>query len=77
MTGRKVYHVIPAAEGNWKVVEARAIRATSIHERKLDAINRARQLAKKGRMGQVIIHRTDGEVQKEYTYGKDPVRSLG
>jgi hypothetical protein len=70
--GRKVYHVTPAGEGDWKVKRERTDRADSIHENKQDAIDRARELATSGRLGQVVIHNQDGKIQSERTYRKDP-----
>ncbi len=70
---RRIYHVVPD-DGAWKVKGENSIRASSIHDRKPDAIARAKQLAKVGRLGQVIVHKADGSIQTEYTYGRDPVR---
>ena len=73
---RKTYHVTPAREG-WRVKRAGAGRADSIHENKTGAIARAKALANHAALGQVKVHRRDGEIQTEYTYGKDPRRSAG
>lgn len=70
-TQRRVYHVSPF-QNHWKVKAENASRATARHEKKSDAIADARERAKKGSLGQVIIHKGDGSIEKEYTYGKDP-----
>jgi hypothetical protein len=73
---RKTYHVTPAGD-DWRVKRAGAERADSIHENKADAIARAKVLAKQAPLGQVRVHRGDGEIQTEYTYGKDPRKTPG
>jgi uncharacterized protein YdaT len=72
MTKRKIYHVTHGANGGWKVKGENASRAVSNHDTKADAINRAKELAKNQDRGQVVIHKKDGTIQTEHTYGKDP-----
>lgn len=73
---RRTYHVTPA-DGAWRVKRAGAKRADSVHEKKSDAISRAKELAKKAKLGQVKVHGEDGEIQTEYTYGEDPRDIVG
>lgn len=73
---RKTYHVTPAGN-DWRVKRAGADRADSLHENKVDAIARAKELAKQATLGQVKIHRGDGEIQTEHTYHKDPRKTPG
>jgi hypothetical protein len=77
MTKRTVYHVVPTNDGDWKVEKKGAQRASAVSEDKQPAIQRATELAKKAPLGQVVIHKGDGTIQKEYTYGKDPRRYRG
>lgn len=46
MSQRKVYHVTPAAEGGWQVKDEQEERAASTHEKKDEAVARAKELAK-------------------------------
>lgn len=69
---RAKYHVTPTLGGDWRVKRVKAERADSIVENKLDAIARAKELAKGNGLGQVIVHGKDGKIQIEYTYGKYP-----
>jgi hypothetical protein len=71
MAERKVYHVNPSGR-SWKVEREGGSRPEAVSEDKDQAIERARELATSGELGQVIIHRQDGTIEKEYTYGKDP-----
>jgi hypothetical protein len=40
-------------------------------------VQKARELAKKQPLGQVVVHKEDGTIQTEYTYGDDPARTRG
>lgn len=51
--------------------------AAGISEGKDCAVARARELAKKAGLGQVIIHGMNGRIQTEYTYGRDPFPPKG
>jgi len=77
MASRKTYHVTPKSDGGWNVKAEKAGRASSIHGEKADAVDRARDLAKSQPLGQVVIHKKDGTIQTEYTYGKDPYPPKG
>ena len=77
MARRKTYHVTPRPDGGWNVKEENASRASSSHDTKAEAIARAKELAKKQALGQVIIHKQDGTIQTEHTYGKDPYPPKG
>ena len=72
MGKRKTYHVTPRPDGGWNVKAAEASRASSTHGTKADALERAKELAKNQDLGQVVIHKKDGTIQTEHTYGKDP-----
>jgi len=77
MSQRKVVHVVPANENKWAVKREHAHKASSLHDRKDDAIDRAKELAKAAPLGQVKIHKQDGTIQTEYTYRKDPEKYPG
>jgi Uncharacterized protein conserved in bacteria (DUF2188) len=64
--------VIPSQAGAWRVKRAGAERATTVHSTQSEAVVKARELAKKGADGTVIVHRVDGTVRQLSTYGKDP-----
>lgn len=77
MKPRKVYHVTPHGDGDWKVKAEGSKRAADIIENKAEAVERAIELAKSNPLGQVKIHGQDGKIQTEYTYGKDPYPPKG
>lgn len=77
MSNRKTYHVTPKPSGGWNVKQENADRASSSHDTKADAIDRAKELAKNQALGQIVIHKQDGTIQTEHTYRKDPYPPKG
>jgi hypothetical protein len=77
MNKRRVYHVIPAGDGDWKVKERGAERAVKIFEDKSDALALAKEIAKNSSLSQVVVHGKNGVIQTEYTYGQDPEKTEG
>ena len=78
MSKRVVYHVVPDKdEGGWKVRREGSDRASSTHDVKSDALERARELALNNDLSQVKIHGRDGKIQEEHTYGQDPEKYPG
>lgn len=76
MAKRVKYHVVPGDDG-WKVNKQGGQRASATAGTKAEAVQKAKDLAKAQPLGQVIIHKEDGTIQTEHTYGKDPERSPG
>ena len=77
---RRVYHVVhDKSSERWRIEREGAERATRRVDTKSEAISVARRLAEGGELGlgQVIVHRADGSIEKEYTYGNDPRRTPG
>lgn len=74
---RTVYHVSPHPDGGWKVQKEKAPRAIARHDKKNDAVARAKSTAQKNIPSQVIVHKADGEIQTEFTYGDDPKKKKG
>lgn len=76
MAKRTVYHVVPGKTG-WDVSKEGVQRPSATAKTKQEAVERARELAKQQPLGQVKIHKQDGTLQTEYTYGQDPERYPG
>ena len=72
MAKRTVTYVGPGKKGGWNVKRQGGQRSSGHFDKKDDAIDYSRQLAKKAGLGQLKIQKQDGTFQKEYTYGKDP-----
>lgn len=71
-SGRKSYHVTKKSGGGWNVKGAGSKRASSSHKTQKAAQKAATKLAKGQTKGQVVIHRANGQIRTEHTYGSDP-----
>jgi len=74
MTGKN-QHVVPH-QGQWAVKGAGNQRATSVHDTQQQAIDAARDLARK-QQAEVVIHRPDGRIRDKDSYGNDPYPPKG
>ena len=73
---RKVYRVRPDRQvGGWKIESG--ARTLSKHGTKEEALKRGRELARRESLGQLVVHGASGQIQAEYTYGKDPLERKG
>ena len=74
---RSVYHVT-ARDGKWVVTrQGHPDGEYDSFETKDEAIERARDEAGKATPSQVVVHRTDGTIEHEFTYGADPYPPRG
>jgi hypothetical protein len=71
MAKRTKIHVVNQ-DDSWKVKKEGSQRSSSVHDTKQAAEQAAREQAKKEPLSQVIIHKKDGTIQEEHTYGNDP-----
>ncbi len=74
---RQVYHVTPSSKGGWDVKGEGNKKPTGHFEKKTEAVARGKELAKAAPLGQIKIHKQDGKIQTEHTYGEDPERYEG
>ncbi|HAM38064.1 MAG TPA: hypothetical protein DCP53_01495 [Elusimicrobia bacterium] len=74
---RKVVYVNPDGKGGWNVKSRGAEKSAGNFENKSRAIGRAKEIAKNAPLGQVVVKKTNGKIQTEYTYGKDPYLPKG
>ena len=76
--GRKVYHSAPS-DGGWKVeISGRTIsnhRTQAASEQA--AIKAGHKAQNAGGLGQAILHKSNGRIREERTYGSDPRRTKG
>jgi hypothetical protein len=72
MAKRTTFHVTKRKDDDgWRVIRENASRASSVTDTKAEAVADARARAKAEPLGQVKVHKEDGKIQTEYTYGKD------
>lgn len=74
-TRRKVFHVSPNSSGEKWVVSQENSEFKREFETKTEAEEFAKTTAKKAELAQVKVHRKDGNMEYESTYGDDPERS--
>lgn len=72
MSKRTTCRVTQRADGQWQTKADGASRASSVASTKAEVVDRARELAKAQPLGQVVIHKSNGQIQTEHTYGKEP-----
>jgi len=69
---RQGQHVVPNTKGGWSVRKTGAARATKSFDTKSEAIDYARNLARK-QAGEFYVHSKDGTIRDRATYGRDPL----
>ena len=74
---RQVFEVAPHAKDGWDVKKEGGARASAHHDTKATAIADARERAKAAALSQVRVKGKNGQIQTEWTYGKDPHRTPG
>ncbi len=67
---KKNQHVVPHGK-EWAVKGEGNKRATRVTKTKKEAIQRAKEIAKK-RKSEVVIHNKDGTISNKNSYGNDP-----
>ena len=65
----QTYHVKNHEDG-WAVEAEGAKRPSAVEAKKADAVSRAREIAGNQQPAKVIVHKMDGTVQDEFTYGE-------
>lgn len=75
---RKVYHLVHTSDdGNWHLKLAGVDGYIGSFTTKQRALERGRELGNAGEDAQLIVHREDGSIETEHTYGNDPARTAG
>jgi Uncharacterized protein conserved in bacteria (DUF2188)/Hemerythrin HHE cation binding domain len=71
-----VIHVTADPRGGWRAARQGSSRALARSDSKQDVVSRAREQAKR-QNGRLVVHKQNGTIQEERTYGPDPSRSKG
>lgn len=74
-TERKVYHVVPNSSAERWVVSQENAEFRKEFDSKEEAIEFAKERAKEAELGQIKVHKMDGNMEYESTYGNDPSQS--
>jgi hypothetical protein len=73
--GQVVYHVVPRRQDSrWNVKKEGATRPSAVCDTKDEAVEQARGFAKNQPWSRLVVHRKDGTIADEFTYGtpRDP-----
>jgi hypothetical protein len=73
---RPAISVEPRPDGRWAVQKDGTTRASRVMDRKQDAVNRARQQARR-EQAELVIKDQQGRIQSNDSHGHDPRRSKG
>ncbi|MDA3926856.1 MAG: DUF2188 domain-containing protein [Kiritimatiellae bacterium] len=73
---RKVYHVTKKND-RWQGKLTGASKASVAAPTKAEAVAKTKSLAKAAPLGQIRIHKENGRIQTEHTYGQDPHKYQG
>ena len=71
MSKKRDIHVVPHKDGGWATRKEGAGRIGTRHATQHDAIDRARDQARRDRV-EVVTHRKDGTIRDSDSYGNDP-----
>jgi hypothetical protein len=74
VAARKVYHVVPDGD-MWRVKHDGTV--VSSHYTKAAAVDAGRTVAKANIPSQLVVHKSDGAIETEWTYGDDPYPPKG
>jgi hypothetical protein len=74
MAARKRYSVVPNGT-QWQVKHNGQV--LSAHYTKQPAIDAGQKVAKDNQPSQLVVHRADGTIEFEWTYGGDPYPPVG
>ena len=69
---RVVYHVVPNSSAERWVVSQEKAEFRREFDTKEDAVEFAKERAKAAELGQIKVHKQDGNMEYENTYGEDP-----
>jgi hemerythrin superfamily protein len=71
-----VYHVTTDPKGGWRATRSGSSRPLARGDSKQEVVRRARDSARRQK-GRLVIHKANGRIQEERTYGPDPRRHRG
>ena len=72
MTKKRDIHVVPHPDHGWATKREGAQRSGSTHKTQGDAVDAARDRAKRDGV-EVVIHRRNGQIRDSDSYGADPL----
>jgi hypothetical protein len=70
MSSKNVYHVVRREDNSWLVLKEGFRRPHLVSESRERAILMAKRLAKLSSSAQVVVHRVDARVEREYRFAR-------
>lgn len=74
--GPDTHHVVPNPDGGWDVKRGGSARSSGHFDRKIDAIDRGREISRNQRT-EFRIHNKDGKISGSDSHGNDPYPPKG
>jgi len=71
MTKKRDIHVVPHPDGGWATKREGAQRAGSRHRTQKEALDAARNTARREKV-EIVTHRRNGRIRDSDSYGNDP-----
>lgn len=71
---RKIYRVTPHGD-DWRLTRDGTVQST--HDTKTAAVTAGQTKARANQPSQLVVHKADGTIDFEYTYGDDPYPPAG
>lgn len=68
---KKTHHVVPNPNGGWDVKKGNAEKASNHFDKKVDAIDKGREISQ-NQGSEFYIHSKDGRIQSKDSHGNDP-----
>ncbi|ACP24916.1 hypothetical protein NGR_c11310 [Sinorhizobium fredii NGR234] len=78
MAKRTTFHSTPTKDG-WKVAQGGKTISTHETQKQAEAaaVKAGRAVHDGGGLGQAVLHKSDGTIREERTYGADPKKTKG
>ena len=76
---RQVFHSIQTKKDGWVVLLDQQVVSKHANQKEAEqaAIEEGRAADDAGGLGQAVLHKSDGTIREERTYGKDPEKTPG
>jgi hypothetical protein len=70
VTNKRIYHVAPSKD-RWEVKVEGAHRAAGLHDTKEQAVAAGRELARRQRPSELVVHKLDGSIQRQFMFEEE------
>lgn len=71
---RTIYHVLPDGEKGWKAENVENKKVILESDTKEELVKKIKEKARNEEPSQVVVHKKDGTIEYESTYGDDPIK---